>query len=529
MASRTDATSHQPPPIRSNSLPCSSSPPSVRSTSLPATPVHMIADCESDDGSQSIMLLVEDDDINNAEPGEEASLLDRSCTTSALSHSECSSVAEELRYQEDMSSQLKVGRMTCMDLHHINAQTAEVARKQGYTITMMVVGGSGLGKTTFVRNLLKRYSLPDKQEEIIIPATVSIEVTKHVVRENGTNGPHQLSVNIVDTPGYGDMINCANSWKPILKYVQQQDSAWYNHRELCGDEKLDDNRVDCVLYFIQPHRFRPLDLEFMKQFHRLVPVVPIIAKSDTMTVPERDAFKRQICAQLAEHGISVQDFGGHGPFAVASSLVAYPEYDNRLGRLYPWGFCDVENPSHTELPLLRDLIFKEHFVSIKEATRKRYRHYKRSRREAAAKKQFRATAFVLACLFLCLAALCSVSLQSSVLRSLTGSAPSSVVVTPDPLLAPSAGTADSNLAPIPFPPDVASSPPSSGPPPPSPAASPSSGDNSSGTTTSSPPHPPFFSFTGVCGLLSKYHPYFSDSPIWGLSRGVAAVQGAICA
>ena len=40
---------------------------------------------------------------------------------------------------------------------------------------------------------------------------------------------------------------------------------------------------------------RPIDIEFMKRLDEFVNIVPVIAKSDTMTLEERDAFKLRVC------------------------------------------------------------------------------------------------------------------------------------------------------------------------------------------------------------------------------------------
>ena len=39
---------------------------------------------------------------------------------------------------------------------------------------------------------------------------------------------------------------------------------------------------------------RPLDVEFMKRLHNCVNIVPVIAKADTLTIEERDAFKQRV-------------------------------------------------------------------------------------------------------------------------------------------------------------------------------------------------------------------------------------------
>lgn len=41
-------------------------------------------------------------------------------------------------------------------------------------------------------------------------------------------------------------------------------------------------------------RLRPLDLEFMRRLSKIVNVVPVIAKADTLTLEERAEFKQRV-------------------------------------------------------------------------------------------------------------------------------------------------------------------------------------------------------------------------------------------
>jgi septin 3/9/12 len=65
--------------------------------------------------------------------------------------------------------------------------------------------------------------------------------------------------------------------------------------------------VHCVLYFINPtgHALKPLDIEVLQQLSALTNVIPVIAKSDTLTLDERAAFKKRIKDELAYHSIPV--------------------------------------------------------------------------------------------------------------------------------------------------------------------------------------------------------------------------------
>jgi len=87
------------------------------------------------------------------------------------------------------------------------------------------------------------------------------------------------------------------SWDPIIKYIKDQHSA-YLRKELTAQREryIQDTRIHCCLYFINPtgHSLRPVDIIVMKKLSDVVNVVPVIAKSDSLTLEERDRFKTKV-------------------------------------------------------------------------------------------------------------------------------------------------------------------------------------------------------------------------------------------
>lgn len=61
----------------------------------------------------------------------------------------------------------------------------------------------------------------------------------------------------------------------------------------CAPLQCQDPLVHVCLYFIAPHRLKHIDVAFMRRIHKMVNIVPIIAKSDTMTTKEKEEFKMQ--------------------------------------------------------------------------------------------------------------------------------------------------------------------------------------------------------------------------------------------
>lgn len=72
-------------------------------------------------------------------------------------------------------------------------------------------------------------------------------------------------------------------------------------------ENIIDNRVHCCFYFISPygHGLKPLDIDFMKQLSNKVNIVPVIAKSDCLTMTEIKKLKARIIEELGAAGIRI--------------------------------------------------------------------------------------------------------------------------------------------------------------------------------------------------------------------------------
>jgi hypothetical protein len=106
---------------------------------------------------------------------------------------------------------------------------------QEHMLIVHPTGQTGLGKSTlintiFASNLVKSKGRLSPQEPI--RQTSEIQAVTHVVEENGV----RLRLNIVDTPGYGDLVNNDRCWDPIVKYIKDQHSA-YLRKELTAQRE----------------------------------------------------------------------------------------------------------------------------------------------------------------------------------------------------------------------------------------------------------------------------------------------------
>ncbi|KIY50742.1 septin ring protein [Fistulina hepatica ATCC 64428] len=269
----------------------------------------------------------------------------------------------------------------------ITQQIEHKLLKRGFQFNVIVVGPTGLGKSTLVNTIFASHLIDTKGRfaaDEPIRSTTEIQAVSHVIVENGV----KLRLNIVDTPGYGDQVNNENCWDPIVKYIKDQHSA-YLRKELTAmrDRYIQDTRIHCCLYFINPtgHSLRPIDVIVMKKLSEVVNVVPVIAKSDSLTVDEREAFKTKIREELLYHNIRLYPFDTDEddeeekllndsirdiiPFAVVGSESSVIIDGKTVrGRKNRWGVVNVEDVTHCEFVHLRNFLLRTHLQDLIETT-----------------------------------------------------------------------------------------------------------------------------------------------------------------
>lgn len=261
--------------------------------------------------------------------------------------------------------------------------------RKGFNFNVMVVGESGLGKSTLINTLFNTSLYPPKERKgpshDIIPKTVSIQGISADIEENGV----RLRLTVVDTPGFGDFVNNDDSWRPIVENIEQRFDAYLEAENKVNRMNIVDNRVHACVYFIQPtgHSLKPLDIEVMRRLHTKVNLIPVIAKADTLTDEEIALFKQRILADIQYHSIQIfegpryelddeetiaenQEIMSKVPFAVvgANAEVTTPDGRKVRGRRYPWGVIEVDNEEHCDFVKLRQMLIRTHMEELKEHT-----------------------------------------------------------------------------------------------------------------------------------------------------------------
>ncbi|KAI9788059.1 MAG: hypothetical protein M1816_007271 [Peltula sp. TS41687] len=261
--------------------------------------------------------------------------------------------------------------------------------RKGFNFNVMVVGETGLGKSTLVNTLFNSSLYPPKERSgpshDISPKTVSIQSISADIEENGV----RLRLTVVDTPGFGDFVNNDESWRPIVDNIDQRFDAYLDAENKVNRMNIVDNRIHACIYFIQPtgHSLKPLDIEVMRRLHTKVNLIPVIAKSDTLTDDEITTFKRRILADIKHHAIRIfegpryelddeetiaenAEIMSKVPFAVVGANTDVTTLDGRKvrGRRYPWGVIEVDNEEHCDFVKLRQMLIRTHMEELKEHT-----------------------------------------------------------------------------------------------------------------------------------------------------------------
>ncbi len=245
--------------------------------------------------------------------------------------------------------------------------------KKGFNFNLLVVGQSGLGKSTLINTLFNQNLCPPKgpqdpskfeikeeeeEEESKIfknskpkVPSINIETKSTIIEENDI----RLNLSVVNTPGYSDYINNSNAWTPIIEEIESRFDSYLESESNTNRTSIPDTRIHACLYFIEPtgHSLKAIDIKMMKLLHEKVNLIPIISKSDTLTTEEVENFKRSILDDIKTQNIELfnppnyknedeetilesQQLMSKVPFAIIGSIdtVVNAEGKNVRGRKY---------------------------------------------------------------------------------------------------------------------------------------------------------------------------------------------------
>ncbi|KAJ1854962.1 Septin spn4 [Coemansia sp. RSA 1822] len=267
-------------------------------------------------------------------------------------------------------------------------QLHKIVTKKGTNFSLMVVGESGTGKTTFINTLLTTELIEPlddaNRRKKQLDKTVDINIHKAELEEKMFN----VKLNVVDTPGFGDYVDNNDCWLPVVDFIENQYEQYLRQEQQPVRKGVVDMRVHACLYFIRPngHTLKPLDVRAMKAIGARVNLIPVIAKADTLSPAALRQFKKRVMDVIDAQSIRIyqppvdtedehslqrnKDIISAMPFAIIGSDKEVRTEDGRLvkGRLYPWGVAEVENDQHCDFKKLRSLLIRTHMLDLISTT-----------------------------------------------------------------------------------------------------------------------------------------------------------------
>lgn len=277
--------------------------------------------------------------------------------------------------------------------------------KRGISFTLMIVGQSGCGRSTFI-NTLCGQQVVDVSTTVMLPTDTSTEIELQLREETvelEDDEGVKIQLNIVDTPGFGDSLDNRKSFDIISDYIRHQyDEILLEESRVRRNPRFKDGRAHCCLYMIVPtgHGLKEMDIEFMRQLGTLVNIIPVISKADSLTQEELKLNKKLIMEDIDRHNLPIYNFPFDEediseedyetntylrsllPFSVIGSNEVFDVGNSTMirGRKYPWGMLDMEDTSISDFVVLRNALLISHLHDLKDYTHEVL--YERYRTEA---------------------------------------------------------------------------------------------------------------------------------------------------
>lgn len=131
-------------------------------------------------------------------------------------------------------------------------QRHRIVAQRGAHFTLMVVGESGLGKTTLINTLFSTELATARDYNSRHVKQLEEKYTEiNIVKAELEEKQFKVKLTVIDTPGFGDYVNNKDSWTPIIDFIDDQHESYMRQEQQPDRGQKVDMRVHACLYFIR--------------------------------------------------------------------------------------------------------------------------------------------------------------------------------------------------------------------------------------------------------------------------------------
>lgn len=321
------------------------------------------------------------------------SLISKKGSFKNTSNSSLPTMTETKTQKVETKHHIPVSNLTTADngsrkpgLSYLPSQCEKISSLTGGTLTILLVGERGTGKTFFINSLFGSNLINENSEDKDIGDNKSISVHRFELVEDNI----KLDLRVIETIDYGNSFNSNASWITLSKYVDDQFKLYLYQSQQPKRATMVDSRIHCCIYFLNlaTKLISNLDIQSMKSLSTKTNLLPVIAKADMLTDVELNGFKKLLNRTMKEYHIRIcenlpslvllQRLELMVPFVIVSSLEKHENKNGKLvrARKYPWGMVEIENPLHCDFIYLRKLLLIENTLEFVAATEVYYEQYR---------------------------------------------------------------------------------------------------------------------------------------------------------
>lgn len=290
-------------------------------------------------------------------------------------------------------------------LHDPNTSSAALRKrktlKKATNFSLMVVGESGLGRSTLINtlcggNTIVQPSLTASQDLLDRSLTL-----RHENVELEDNDGHKISLNIIDTPNFALSLDSDADFRTVVDFIRHQyDEVLLEESRVRRNPRFKDGRIHALIYMIHAtgHGLSDIDIHFLQHISGLVNILPVIAKADALSPEELVLNKRLILEDLDAFKIAYYKFNEyeHEQDYIDDEII---EYNRHLNSLVPFSIIganqirepapdsdeeetvklrvlgpanntpiNVEDPALCDFTVLKNVLLITHLTEFKELT-----------------------------------------------------------------------------------------------------------------------------------------------------------------